>query len=218
MKRKHKDAMIAMGIKISALEQIQRNHGQAHLAQDISPQLSQHILDHKANSREIEIWTLKYHKRVEELEKRMVQIDIHRDRLADHDESIEALSETVDQLSSCKSCHNFAALEEDRRRIVELEKTVYNSPFSKIVMEDYAARIGNLEESADAFLKSIPDIEILKTQMIGLVRNVDALQIRLSRAQDMIAEMQRDSRILKSPGYKKEIAAQKQDAKSKKAK
>ena len=154
MKSKHKDAMIAMGIKISALEQIQRNHGQAHMAQDLLPQFTNLC------------------KRVEEIEKRMVQIDIHRDRLADHDECIEALWE--------KGTEN--------------------------------------DSGMLSMLKVIPDIEILKTQMIGLVRDVDALQIRLSRAQDMIAEMQRDSRILKSPGYKKEIAAQKQDAKSKKAK
>ena len=132
-------------------------------------------------------------------------------RLADHDESIEALSETVDQLSTCKCEAGAGMLKRIQvietntniddsisnihaRKIAELEKIVYNSLFSKIVMEEYAENIKKL------------------------VRDVDALQIRLSRAQDTIAEMQRDSRILKSPEYKKEIAAQKQDAKSKKAK
>ena len=182
-----------------------------------SKQMSQHILDHKANSREIEIWTLKYHKRVEELEKRMVQIDILRDRLNDHDESIGALSETVDQLSTCKCEAGNGIL----KRIGDLETYIKkNQPIwevnRKLPLINH--RLEELEESNKVFLKSIPDIEILKTRVIGLVRDVDALQIRLSRAQDTIAEMQRDSRILKSPGYKKEIAAQKQDAKSKKAK
>ena len=185
MKRKHKDAMIAMGIKISALEHLFKMHGQAHMAQDLLPQFTNLC------------------KRVEEIEKRMVQIDIHRDRLANHDESIEALSETVDQLSSCKSCHNLAALEEDRKRIIELEKDV------KDQREDYHTHFRGLRGD---------EIKTLFENIHKLVRDVDALQIRLSRAQDMIAEMQRDSRIMKSPGYKKEVAAQKQDAKSKKAK
>ena len=130
-------------------------------------QISQHILDHKENKRVIEAWMSECQKRVEELEKRMVQIDILRDRLNDHDESIESLTETVDQLSTCK-CQ---------------------------AGEQMLKRITELEESNATFLKSIPDIEILKTRVIGLVRDVDALQIRLSRAQDMIAEMHKDGFI-----------------------
>jgi len=113
MKLKHKDAMIAMGIKISALEHLFKMHGQAHMAQDILPQFV--LLSKKVEKLEGDIlpgvvpgrtslWT-----RVVDLERNKadaislsgVEGDKIRQRLADHDESIEALSETVDQLSTC---------------------------------------------------------------------------------------------------------------------
>ena len=211
MKRKHKDAMIAMGIKISALEHLFKMHGQAHMAQDILPQFV--LLSKKVEKLEGDIlpgvvpgrtslWTRvvdlernkadaislsgvegdKIRQRVEDLEKRMVQIDIHRDRLNDHDESIEALCETVDQLSTCK-CQ---AGEQMLKRIAALETRM--DVVTKGDLTLIAEHVDNLEESNRVFLKSIPEIEILKTRVIGLVRDVDALQIRLPRAQDMIAE------------------------------
>ena len=166
-----------MGIKISALEHLFKMHGQAHMAQDLLPQFralcekveTHHLrltLEGKAQQDQNRSIS-ELRKRVEDLEKRMVQIDILRDRLNDHDESIESLTETVDQLSTCK-CQ---------------------------AGEQMLKRITELEESNATFLKSIPDIEILKTRVIGLVRDVDALQIRLSRAQDMIAEMHKDGFI-----------------------
>ena len=170
--------------KIQTITRTLKLHGEAHMAQDIQPEFKQ----------------------LKEM------VDMHLHRLADHDESIEALCETVDQLSTCK-CQ---AGEQMLKRIAALETRM--DVVTKGDLTLIAEHVDNLEESNRVFLKSIPEIEILKTRVIGLVRDVDALQIRLSRAQDMIAEMQRDSRILKSPGYKKEIAAQKQDAKSKKAK
>jgi len=175
MKRKHKDAMIAMGIKISALEHLFKMHGQAHMAQDISPQLSQHIKDHQENSRKMEAWMVDWMGRVENLEKRMVQIDIHRDRLNDHDESIEALSETVDQLSTCQ---------------------IYSEQIKTLVRE----------------------VETLKIQMGNTILHTNKLMEGFVRQQEINNGVQRDLRIITSPGYAKEIAAQKQDAKSKKAK
>ena len=150
MKRKHKDAMIAMGIKISALEHLFKMHGQAHMAQDLLPQFralcekveTHHLrltLEGKAQQDQNRSIS-ELRKRVEDLEKRMVQIDILRDRLNDHDESIESLTETVDQLSTCK-CQ---------------------------AGEQMLKRITELEESNATFLKSIPDIEILKTQVAAL--------------------------------------------------
>jgi len=199
MKRKHKDAMIAMGIKIAAIEQLQRNHGEAHRAIGVLPQFTNLF------------------KRVEEIEKRMVQIDIHRDRLADHDECIEALWEKGTEndsgmLSMLKVIPDIEIL---KTQVAGLEE----KPSSKRLM-DIETEIKDMREDYHAHFRGLrgDEIKTLIDRTEVLVRDVDALQIRLSRAQDMIAEMQRDSRILKSPGYKKEIAAQKQDAKSKKAK
>ena len=146
--------------------------GQAHMAQDLLPQFTELCKKVDLN---YEV-TLAAQGVSNEAMRRVVTIE----------ESIEALSETVDQLSTCK-CE---AGNQMLKRISELERAVYNSPFSKIVMEEYAERIGNietrmdcvtkgdlvliaehvdnLEESNRVFLKSIPDIEILKTQMQGV--------------------------------------------------
>ena len=201
MKRKHKDAMIAMGIKISALEHLLRNHGEAHMAQDLLPQFT--ALAKKVEKLEGDIlpgvvpgktslWS-----RVINLERNKADAstlsgvagdNINR-RLADHDESIEALSETVDQLSTCK-CQageqmlkriatietiqnrdgatlnqHFERISNQTTKINALERTVYNSPFSKIVMEEYAENIKTL----------VRDVDTLKIQMGNLLpvhRNV----------------------------------------------
>ena len=69
----------------------------------------------------------------------------HDTRISDHDESIEALSETVDQLPSRHTCHNLAALEEDRARIIKLEqenidqREDYHSHIRQLVTENEAA-------------------------------------------------------------------------------
>jgi hypothetical protein len=110
--------------------------------------------------------------RVERLEKMHAMINDHNKRLADHDESIEALSETVDQLSTCNNCHNFAALIEDRRRIEELEKELKNQRAHIIerAEENKAAHI----QQSDTFMK--------------MQKQIGGLENRLSRSQDMIAE------------------------------
>jgi len=187
MKRKHKDAMIAMGIKISALEHLFKMHGQAHMAQDILPQFV--LLSKKVEKLEGDIlpgvvpgktslWS-----RVINLERNKADAstlsgvagdNINR-RLADHDESIEALSETVDQLSTCQ---------------------IYSEQIKTLVRE----------------------VETLKIQMGNTILHTNKLMEGFIRQQEINNGVQRDLRIITSPGYKKEIAAQKQDAKSKKAK
>lgn len=97
--------------------------------------------------------------RVEKLEKMPALIDDHIKRLADHDESIEALSETVDQLSTCK-CEAGADM---LRRINNLE--AYREHIGNLNLNN---RVTDLEETNRVFLKSIPDIEILKVQVQGL--------------------------------------------------
>jgi len=92
-------------------------------------------------------------------------------------------------------------------------------------------RMEELEESNKVFLKSIPDIEILKTQVQGLVRDVDTLKIQfhntnlhynglikevleqkkfLAKVQ-AILDRERDARLVNSPSHKKEIEAMKMD-------
>jgi hypothetical protein len=142
--------------------------------------------------------------RVERLEKIPALVDDHIKRLADHDESIEALSETVDQLSTCK-CEAGAGM---LKRIAELERAVYNSPFSKIVMEEYAENIKTL----------VRDVDTLKIQFSnanlhynGLIAEVLQQKKFLDKVQ-VILDRELDDRIKKTPGYKKEIAAMKMDA------
>lgn len=153
-----------MGLKMSGLEGLSRDqhvkindakqeianilrtlklHGEAHMAQDLLPQFTE--LAKKVEKLEGDImpgvisgktslWS-----RVSDIERNKADAislsgqagEQIRTRLADHDESIEALSETVDQLSTCK-CE---AGNQMLKRIAELERAVYNSPFSKIVME-----------------------------------------------------------------------------------
>ena len=60
--------------------------------------------------------------RITALEKLPAMIDDHIKRLADHDESIESLTETVDQLSSCK-CE---AVNQMLKRVGTLEIQVQN--------------------------------------------------------------------------------------------
>ena len=234
MKRKHRDAMIAMGIKIAAIEKLHRNHGEAHWAIGVLPQFTNLF------------------KRVEEIEKRMVQIDIHRDRLNDHDESIEALSETVDQLSTCKCeagnqmlkriaelekhqqqlnasdnidriCKRLNALEKAKEddvfpargrlqlvteKVSDLERAVYNSPFSKIVMEEYAENIKRLVRDVDTLKIQMHNLLPVHNNMMDEVLKQKAF---LSKVQ-AILDRERDARIVKSPGYKKEVAAMRMDA------
>jgi hypothetical protein len=290
MKRKQRDAIIAMGIKIAAFERLNRDHciqisdslqeitninrtlkrhGEAHLAHDLLPQFTELV------------------KKVEKLEGQLnfklndCPIMNHSKRIADLEETAEALSETVDQLSTCKCeagnqmlkridtlelqtngarvwreslSQRLDAGKEAFKRIEKLEETVYNSPFSKIVMEEYAEKIRTFElkmkeqrgdyhdhirqlveengEAHLAFLKTIPDVEILKVQTQGVIRDVDTLKIQmhnllpvhnnmmdeilkqkafLEKVQSIL-DRERDDRIKKSPGYKKEIAAMKMDA------
>jgi hypothetical protein len=310
MKLKHKDAMIAMGIKISALEHLFKMHGQAHMAQDITPQfrdLCKKVTSSQSEIKDTHALCSEYFDRVRKLEgqlnfklndgpifnhgiriaaleKMPALVDDHIKRLADHDESIQAITETVDQLSACKCQAGEQMLKRIEKleleivradtfrqnhveRIVHLEKYIKdNQPIWEVnrQLPLIIHRLEELEESNAVFLKSIPDIEILKTQMHAtliwrdtlssrlqsgevafkriekleeavynspfskivmeeyaeniktLVRDVDSLQTRVSRAQDMIAEEQRDTRIINSSGYKKEVVAMKLDAKPKK--
>lgn len=138
-------------------------------------------------------------------------------------------------------------------RIKELERLM---GLYETFHQEHGKRIAALEEANAVFLKSIPDIEILKTQMTGveravynspfskivleeyaeniktLVRDVDTLKIQLGNVipvhNNMMAEVlkqkaflekvqaildrERDARIKESAGYKKEIAAMKMDA------
>ena len=163
MKRKHKDAMIAMGIKISALEQIQRNHGQAHMAQDLLPQF-------RELCKEVEILKGQLNFKLND-----GPIANHSRRIANLEETAESLSETVDQLSTCQ---------------------IYSEQIKTLVRE----------------------VETLKIQMGNTILHTNKLMEGFISQQEINNGVQRDLRIITSPGYKKEIAAQKQDAKSKKAK
>ena len=282
MKRKHKDAMIAMGIKIAGHENlmhdqyvkindakqeiinIQRTlklHGEAHMAQDLLPQFTELV------------------KKVEKLEGVLNfklndgPIMNHSKRIADLEETAEALSETVDQLSTCK-CQ---AGEQMLKRISNLETRMDAVTKGDLVI--FAEHIDNLNESNRVFLKTIPEVEILKTQVAGLETahncqvttndeifdkmagldgrivfegkanhyqsvHIDDLKIAVDVLQrqmnittvhynglieeflkqkrflnevEKIMDRERDRRIKRSPDYKKEVEALKQDAKVKKA-
>ena len=157
-----------------------RRHGEAHMAQDLLPQFRGLVtkveklegqLNFKLNDGPIHNHTV----RITKLEARS----------ADHDESIEALSETVDQSTL----------------------------------------------SAKMFLDRVADIEILKVQLQGAIRDVETLQLRfdnlnlhqnglieevLNQAKFLakvqaILDREKDARIMKSAGYKAEIEAQKKE-------
>lgn len=102
----------------------------------------------------------------------------HSKRIADLEETAEALSETVDQLSSVgpHTCHNIAALKDDRKRIMELEEIVEQLQISR---------------SAEMLYHN------------DMIKRMDGLDNRLSRAQDMIAEMHKEGFIpVKQPQRK----------------
>jgi len=171
-----------------------RRHGEAHLAQDLLPQFTElvkkvekleGVLNFKLNDGPIHNHSV----RIAELEKLVALVAHHTNKISDVEE--------------CNSAHY--------------------------------ERLCDIEEFDKTVLKSIPDIEILKTQVQGLVRDVDALKIQfhntnihynglitevlkqkafLSKVQ-AILDRERDARIKKSPGYLKEIEAQKQDQKPK---
>ena len=258
-------------------------HGQAHMAQDLLPQFTDMCkkveklegqLNFKLNDGPI----FNHGKRIADLEKQQAQVNASENierickRLNDHDESIEALSETADQLSTCK-CEAGAGM---LKRIADLEtyikenqpiwdinrrfpqvvhrieglETAHNCQVTtndeifdkmagldgRLVFEGKAnqwqnTQIANLDEANKVFLKSIPDIEILKTQMQGLVRDVDTLKIQfhntnlhynglitevleqkkfLAKVQ-AILDRERDDRLVNSPSHKKELEALKMD-------
>lgn len=96
-------------------------------------------------------------------------------RLTDHDESIEALSETVDQLSTCK-CEAGAGM---LKRIAELEEIVEQLQISR---------------SAEMLYENEAN------------KRLEGLENRLSRAQDMIAEMHKEGFIpVKQPQRKSPV-------------
>ena len=170
MKRKHKDGIVAMGIKIAAMERLNRDHciqisdslqeitnlkrtlklhGEAHMAQDLLPQFTELV------------------KKVEKLEGQLNfklndgPIANHSKRIADLEETAESLSETVDQstLSAKMFLERVTDIEILKTQMAGVEKTVYNSPFSKIVMEEYAENIKTL----------VRDVDTLKIQMHNLL-------------------------------------------------
>jgi archaellum component FlaC len=129
--------------EVAKINRTLRLHGEAHMAQDLTPQfrelckkveaLAQNEPAWNANKRLPEILH-----RVEELETHQAQVNASENierickRLNDQDESIESLSETVDQMSSMgpHTCHNLAALKEDRQRIIDLEDAI------KVIVRD----------------------------------------------------------------------------------
>jgi hypothetical protein len=235
-----------------------RRHGEAHLAHDLLPQFTELVkkvekiegsLNYKLNDGPIHNHSIRIAK-LEELLKfeGRAQQDQNR-RLTDHDESIEALSETVDQLSTCKCeagagmLKRIAELEESNtvflksipdveilktqmagikspgidlikyaeitnKQIAQLQEIVYNSPFSKIVMEQYAENIKTL----------VRDVDTLKIQMHNLIPVHNNMMDEILKQKAFLGKVQgildreRDDRIKKTPGYKKEIAAMKMDA------
>lgn len=152
--------------EIAELKRVFRLHGEAHMAQDLVPQFRELV------------------KKVEKIEGVLNfklndgPIANHSKRIADLEETAEALSETVDQLSSVgpHTCHNIAALKDDRKRIMELEEIVEQLQISR---------------SAEMLYHN------------DMIKRMDGLDNRLSRAQDMIAEMHKEGFIpVKQPQRK----------------
>jgi len=141
------------------------------------------------------------------------------------------------------------SLELQGQKRVEKLEGVLNFKLNDGPIANHSKRIADLEETAEAlsetvdqstlsakmFLERVTDIEILKTQMIGMVRDVDTLKIRqentsprlkalmdeviaqkafLAKVQ-AILDRERDARLVNSPSHKKEVEALKQDQKPK---
>ena len=239
---------------IKELNRTLRLHGEAHMAQDLLPQFTElvkkveklegqlnfklndgPIHNHSVRIVSLEEWKKSLAPRLEyganafkSIAAQHERINRHDTRLSDLEETAEALSETVDQLSTCKCEAGNQMLKRLEKleleivradtfrqnhveRIVQLERTVYNSPFSKIVMEEYAENIKQL----------VREVDTLKIQMHNLLPVHNNMMAEVLKQKAFLAKVQaildreRDTRLMKSPGYLKEIEAQKQDQKPK---
>jgi chromosome segregation ATPase len=215
--------------EIAELKGTLKQHGEAHMAQDILPQFT------------LLVKTVEHHtNKISDVEECNAE---HYKRLADHDESIEALSETVDQLSTCK-CEAGAGM---LKRIAELERQNTNAlkahrirglqmaiiikrleEREEIVEQLQISRSAEMlyENEANKRLEGLRDrIIVLEHQDSPSNDNVAALEkrlnsqseinhelafqiagieTRLSRAQDMIAEMHKEGFIqVKQPQRKR---------------
>jgi chromosome segregation ATPase len=142
MKQKYKDVMIAMGIKIAALERVLKHHGEAHLAQDLTPQFRE--LCKKVDHVEAEahsILNANYRREIDQLKQQMPYLkdyDIvrritdltqnlaaHHARMNRHDTRIAGL-ETAHNCQVTTNDDIFDKLREIGRDIKNLERGCYD--------------------------------------------------------------------------------------------
>jgi hypothetical protein len=204
--------------EILDIRKILKNHGEAHMAQDILPQFTKLC------------------------------------------EKVESVRDRMDVIESQgpHTCHNHAALGEDRKRIIDLESRMNCGNHPDIItrirdlerakeddvfpargrLQLVAEKIDDIEAAVNTHLKSVADVEILKTQMAGLESDnaklwaaVGTLEIQMQnllpvhnnmmdevlKQKAFLAKVQalldreRDARLVNSPSHKKELEALKMD-------
>lgn len=208
------EADIQMLIRISELERQNTNALEAHRIRELEismilkriSDLEKYVLQVNASQNFASIC-----QRLNALEKAK-EDDVFpaRGRLQLVVEKVSELEEIVEQPQISRSAEMLYE-NEANKRLEGLEKTVYNSPFSKIVMEDYAKSISSLKMQFAGLDKSYADtigtFELKMKEQRGdyhdhiaqlvtenkaahnkFVSQLAGLENRLSRAQDMIAE------------------------------